>query len=1038
MKNSTGFILLSVFLFLTIIIGNVYSHYTPHWAVHIKGGPHVAQKVAADHGFIFLDEIMPDYYHFQGHGVARRSIEPHDDHQAKLDSDHRVHWAQQQKAKSRKKRDYLSSSIVTSPHVKSSVQLNDLRWQFMWYLNRGKGLDMNVLPAWEEGITGKGVVVTILDDGLEKDHPDLIRNFDPLASYDVNNHDEDPMPRYDMIDSNRHGTRCAGEVAAAANNTLCAVGVAYGASVGGVRMLDGDVTDAVEARSLSLNPQHIDIYSASWGPDDDGKTVDGPGELATRAFIEGVTKGRGGKGSIFVWASGNGGRDKDNCNCDGYTNSIWTLSISSATESGHVPWYSEACSSTLATTYSSGSVGEKQVVTTDLHHSCTSSHTGTSASAPLAAGICALALEANPNLTWRDMQHIVVRTAKTANLKANDWQVNGVGRNVSHSFGYGLMDASAMVRVARSWKTVPEQHKCEISAQITDPTIPPKSRKKFSLIVKNCPGVNYLEHVQAKITLTTLRRGDLEINLTSPAGTRSTLLEHRFHDFSRQGFLSWPFMSVHTWGEKPFGEWKLEIHNEGRTLNRASLQQWSLVLYGTVEPIIKADKSYTWPDTNYINLQNNITQSKHTKGKNKNNPSYNTNPKKAKNKNKNQKNNGKSNQRSDTLLKGISKPKIYKPGIDSDSHPNQNTTSTRNRQNQKKNQKYQKNYETLTTPAYIKIPSVLQQYPKVQHIYPALYPYTKSGTMNTPRDSSLYFTMSENRPLVPKNSESSRDVQSSHRKGKKYTQESLVLITNTDIKTQKSIDYVKPQSSENVQGQVREVNTETSELPSTITSTVVTNGSISKLTEWELILHGTETLPNAGITKPAWDEKNPGGSSEIQINDLDQGMVVSSNDRWRGEEPQVGEELSHVNLQDATENVFNSSACAKSNGRICLDCLDGYVLYYGICIIPCPRGYFTILKNQTTPTELMEESTIGIERVCEECHYSCLTCRGPNDFECTLCHEDSVLTNITATESYCYPALVAYKIHNTKWFYRTYIIMLIALVIIFCAGSDTE
>ena len=47
-------------------------------------------------------------------------------------------------------------------------------------------------------------------------------------------------------------------------------------------MLDGDVTDAVEARSLGLNNQHIHIYSASWGPDDDGKTVDGPGRLATR------------------------------------------------------------------------------------------------------------------------------------------------------------------------------------------------------------------------------------------------------------------------------------------------------------------------------------------------------------------------------------------------------------------------------------------------------------------------------------------------------------------------------------------------------------------------------------------------------------------------------------------------------------------------------------------------------------------------------------------------------------------------------------
>lgn len=74
-------------------------------------------------------------------------------------------------------------------------------------------------------------------------------------------------------------------------------------------------------------------------------------------------QGRSGKGSIFVWASGNGGRDHDNCNCDGYTNSIWTLSISSATENGLVPWYSEACSSTLATTYSSGSSGEKQVCT---------------------------------------------------------------------------------------------------------------------------------------------------------------------------------------------------------------------------------------------------------------------------------------------------------------------------------------------------------------------------------------------------------------------------------------------------------------------------------------------------------------------------------------------------------------------------------------------------------------------------------------------------------------------------------------------------
>lgn len=104
----------------------------------------------------------------------------------------------------------------------------------------------------------------------------------------------------------------------------------------GVRMLDGSVNDAVEAKALGLNPSHIDIYSASWGPEDDGSTVDGPGPLARRAFIYGVTSGRQSKGSIFVWASGNGGRYTDSCNCDGYTNSIFTLSISSATQGGWV------------------------------------------------------------------------------------------------------------------------------------------------------------------------------------------------------------------------------------------------------------------------------------------------------------------------------------------------------------------------------------------------------------------------------------------------------------------------------------------------------------------------------------------------------------------------------------------------------------------------------------------------------------------------------------------------------------------------------
>ncbi|XP_045618014.1 furin-like protease kpc-1 isoform X2 [Procambarus clarkii] len=553
--------------------------YTHEWAVHVEGGDEKAHNIARRHDFDVVTKIFHDVYLLRHRRVARRSADPSQTHHHNLMAEPHVRWAEQQVVKRRVKRDFLDRP----PTPFRSTWMDDPKWPQMWYLNRGGSLDMNVQAAWAEGVTGKGVVVTILDDGLEKDHPDLIKNYDPNASYDVNSHDQDPMPRYDLVDSNRHGTRCAGEVAAGANNSICAVGVAFEASVGGVRMLDGDVTDAVEARSLALNPQHIDIYSASWGPDDDGKTVDGPGQLATRAFVEGIRNGRGGKGSIFVWASGNGGRDQDNCNCDGYTNSIWTLSISSATEKGRVPWYSEACSSTLATTYSSGSLGERQIITTDLHHSCTSSHTGTSASAPLAAAICALALQVNRDITWRDMQHIVVRTARPENLEAPDWQTNGVGRQVSHRFGYGLMDSYGMVQLARNWTSVPTQRKCEVNAPHVEKLIPQKSFVTLELDVTDCPGVSYLEHVQAKVSLTADRRGDIEIYLSSPAGTKSTLLAQRPHDNSRSGFHSWPFLTVHMWGERPLGKWKLEIHNNGHffTTGATLLEEWTLIFHGT-------------------------------------------------------------------------------------------------------------------------------------------------------------------------------------------------------------------------------------------------------------------------------------------------------------------------------------------------------------------------------------------------------------------------------------------------------------------------
>ncbi|XP_034884921.1 proprotein convertase subtilisin/kexin type 5 isoform X3 [Mirounga angustirostris] len=433
--------------------------YTNHWAVKIAGGFPEANRIASKYGFINMGQIgaLKDYYHFYHSRTIKRSVLSSRGTHSFISMEPKVEWIQQQVVKKRTKRDYDFSRA-------QPTYFNDPKWPSMWYMHCSDNThpcqsDMNIEGAWKRGYTGKNIVVTILDDGIERTHPDLMQNYDALASCDVNGNDLDPMPRYDASNENKHGTRCAGEVAAAANNSHCTVGIAFNAKIGGVRMLDGDVTDMVEAKSVSFNPQHVHIYSASWGPDDDGKTVDGPAPLTRQAFENGVRMGRRGLGSVFVWASGNGGRSKDHCSCDGYTNSIYTISISSTAESGKKPWYLEECSSTLATTYSSGESYDKKIITTDLRQRCTDNHTGTSASAPMAAGIIALALEANPFLTWRDVQHVIVRTSRAGHLNANDWKTNAAGfkgkaeaAESSNQFSMGVLSSIRLIVITDNFR----------------------------------------------------------------------------------------------------------------------------------------------------------------------------------------------------------------------------------------------------------------------------------------------------------------------------------------------------------------------------------------------------------------------------------------------------------------------------------------------------------------------------------------------------------------------------------------------------------
>lgn len=218
--------------------------------------------------------------------------------------------------------------------AKRSIHFNDPKYPQQWHLNnrRSPGRDINVTGVWERNVTGRGVTVVVVDDGVEHTVQDIAPNYSPEGSYDLNSNDPDPMPHPDEENGNHHGTRCAGEIAAVPNNSFCAVGVAYGSRIAGIRVLDGPLTDSMEAVAFNKHYQINDIYSCSWGPDDDGKTVDGPHQLGKAALQHGVMAGRQGFGSIFVVASGNGGQHNDNCNYDGYANSIYTVTIGAVDE----------------------------------------------------------------------------------------------------------------------------------------------------------------------------------------------------------------------------------------------------------------------------------------------------------------------------------------------------------------------------------------------------------------------------------------------------------------------------------------------------------------------------------------------------------------------------------------------------------------------------------------------------------------------------------------------------------------------------------
>ncbi len=474
------------------------------------------------------------------------------------------------------------------------------------------GIDLNVEPWWDfagNQNLGAGVVIGIVDSGVEYTHVDLAANYLPDLSYNFLSGNSNAFPNGGTF----HGTAVAGLAVGRGNNGIGICGVAPHSGLAALRLTAPTFqTDAMEADALTFQNDNqndlgtIHIYCNPWGPSDSQVNMVAPGPLTRAALQSAVAYGRGGLGSIITWAAGNGRGVLDNVNYDGYANSRFTIAVGSCTNQGLATSYSEpgAClfvvapadggpgaNSQITTTDRTGPTGRNVSASPDGDYSALFG--GTSAAVPQASGVIALMLEANPNLTWRDVQHILARSSRQISPANPGWTTNAAGLTHHHDFGFGLLDATAAATLATEWLPVPDE------VAVTSPTIP------VGLAIADGLGTSLsvpvfgpaasstytstasmvLESVVVTLNVTHTYRGDVEVVLTSPSGVES-VLSHIRND-SRDHIQGWEFTTVRHWGEHAAGDWTLRLR-DGIINDAGVFDSWSIRFHGTPAPVLPA------------------------------------------------------------------------------------------------------------------------------------------------------------------------------------------------------------------------------------------------------------------------------------------------------------------------------------------------------------------------------------------------------------------------------------------------------------------
>jgi subtilisin-like proprotein convertase family protein len=467
-----------------------------------------------------------------------------------------------------------------------------------WHLaNNGQsggtpGEDLNVAGAWQ-AVNGAGVRIAVVDSGIEVVHEDLQPNIVPGGSYNYrpgkHHGSAYPLP----CASNNHGTAVAGIVAARGGNGIGVTGVAPAASMVALNPLATNL-DADIAHALGFQRELNAIYANSWGSPDGGALF--PSDSSFDNVIEaGLLQGRGGLGSIFVFPAGNGGtiaRDtngniiRDNSNFDGYVNKRGQIAVCAVDDRGERPWYGETGANVLVCAPSSNLPANGAITTTGLNSGYISSFTGTSASSPMVSGTVALMLQANPSLTWRDVQLILASTARRNSPSSPGWTQN-FGLWYHPDFGFGTVDA------ATTWQSVggsTQQKRCD--SPVRNPNLPIADNNEALAVsdsVTMVCDIQAIEFIEVRFTADHSYSGDLQIDLVSPNGLQSQLANARLcvdDPFVNQPTVidcgrydGWRFGSVRHLNEPASGTWTLRVADL-QLGDSGVFQSWQIRIWG--------------------------------------------------------------------------------------------------------------------------------------------------------------------------------------------------------------------------------------------------------------------------------------------------------------------------------------------------------------------------------------------------------------------------------------------------------------------------